>query len=121
MAASDLEAEFSTLWRMLCGFDRLPTKEHRFHPDTKKWRFDFAWEDVKVAVEIEGGIWTNGRHTRGKGFIEDCDKYNAAAELGWAVFRFTEKHLRSSPAQCCEQVLRAIQQRSLRDGACQKA
>jgi len=63
------------------------TKEHRFHP-TRKWRFDRAWLDKKVAVEIEGGIWTRGRHVRPQGFLDDCEKYNAATLLGWQVFRF---------------------------------
>ena len=62
--------------------------EHRFHPE-RKWRFDFAWPDAMVALEVEGGVWTGGRHTRGAGFIEDMRKYNAATELGWRVFRIT--------------------------------
>lgn len=56
---------------------------------TRKWRFDFAWPDIKVAVEIEGGVWSGGRHTRGKGFESDCNKYNAATIQGWRVLRFT--------------------------------
>lgn len=62
--------------------------EHRFHP-VRKWRFDFAWEDRAIAVEIEGGTWNGGRHTRGKGFEQDCEKYNEACAMGWKVFRFT--------------------------------
>lgn len=53
------------------------------------WRFDFAWPDRLVAAEIDGGIWTRGRHTRGAGFIGDLHKMNAAAWLGWRVIRFT--------------------------------
>lgn len=64
-----------------------PEREHRFHP-TRQWRFDFAFPDRKCAVEIEGGVWTNGRHSRGSGAIGDMEKYNAAAALGWFVFRF---------------------------------
>lgn len=69
-----------------------------------------------VAVELEGGVWSGGRHTRGRGFIEDCDKYNAATGLGWAIFRFTSEHLKKKPAECCELVKRAIHQRSLTNG-----
>lgn len=65
-----------------------PEEEHRFHP-VRRWRFDFAWPDQKVAVEIEGGVWTGGRHTRGKGFEGDCVKYNTAQLMGWTVLRFT--------------------------------
>lgn len=62
--------------------------EYVFHP-ARKWRFDFANVKRKIAVEIEGGIWSGGAHTRGKGFEEDCEKYNEAALLGWQVYRFT--------------------------------
>jgi hypothetical protein len=65
--------------------------EFPFHP-TRKWRFDYAFGDCstrKVAFEIEGGIYTQGRHTRGKGYEEDLMKYNEAALLGWIVFRFS--------------------------------
>lgn len=64
-----------------------PKPEYKFHP-SRKWKFDFAFPDRMVAVEIEGGVWTGGRHTRGSGFIADMEKYNAAASLGWFVFRF---------------------------------
>jgi hypothetical protein len=66
----------------------LPECEHRFY-DKRAWRFDFAWPTIKLAVEVEGGVWapTPGRHTRGSGFVKDCAKYNTAAILGWAVIR----------------------------------
>lgn len=67
---------------------KLPEREYKFHP-VRKWRFDFAWPDEKVAIEAEGGIWTNGAHTRGKHFNSDSQKYNAAVILGWRVLRYT--------------------------------
>ncbi|NIP25770.1 MAG: hypothetical protein GWN94_02580, partial [Phycisphaerae bacterium] len=51
----------------------------------KDWRFDFAYKTERVAVEVEGGVYTQGRHTRGEGFEEDCEKYNQATLLGWRV------------------------------------
>ncbi len=68
------------------GFDFI--KEHKFH-DSRKWRFDLANLETKTAVEIEGGIFCNGRHTRGNGYLADMEKYNAAIELGWSVLRYT--------------------------------
>ena len=65
----------------------MPVEEHRFCK--RRWRFDLAWVDRKLAVEIEGGTWSHGRHTRGKGFKGDCVKYNEATLLGWRVFRVT--------------------------------
>jgi hypothetical protein len=59
----------------------------------RQWRFDIAWPFYELAVELEGGVWSGGRHVRGAGFINDCDKYNAAALLGWRVLRFTRKHV----------------------------
>ena len=55
-----------------------PEREYRFHP-SKMWRFDFAWPAFRVAVEIDGGIHTGGRHVRGAGFVADCHKLNCAA------------------------------------------
>lgn len=73
-----------------------PEREYRFHP-TRKWRFDFAWVlgDFKVALEIEGGIFVRGRHSRGAGYANDADKYNEATKLGWRVFRLTTRQLSS--------------------------
>jgi len=59
----------------------------------RKWRMDYAWPAQKVALEVEGGAWTQGRHTRGKGFIADLEKYSAAASLGWLVIRCTPDDL----------------------------
>lgn len=66
----------------------LPTAEYQFHP-TRKWRFDYYLErdTTKVALELEGGIYTRGRHTRPSGFLGDMDKYNAAAEMGILLVR----------------------------------
>lgn len=74
-----------------------PKKEYRFHPD-RRWRFDFAFPDIKLAVEVEGGTWNGGRHTRGSGFAADCEKYNEAVLLGWRVLRFDSKAVTSGQA-----------------------
>lgn len=65
--------------------------EYRFHP-VRRWRFDFANPEFKIAIEYEGGVWRRGRHIRPVGFINDCDKYNAAALHGWTVLRYTTSH-----------------------------
>jgi hypothetical protein len=68
--------------------------EHRFHP-TRRWRFDYAWPELKIAVEVHGGTYTNGRHTRGGGFTVDREKMNEAAIYGWTVLEVTAAHVRS--------------------------
>jgi very-short-patch-repair endonuclease len=74
-----------------------PQRELKFHP-SRKWRFDFAFPTHMLAVEVEGGVWTGGRHTRGKGFTDDCEKYNQAALLGWRVLRFPADTIKSGEA-----------------------
>lgn len=83
-----------------------PTEmEYKFHPE-RRWRFDFAWPDRKVALEVEGGVWIAGRHTRGSGFVKDMEKYNAAATLGWRVLRVQPKDLlKDSTAAMLREVL----------------
>lgn len=75
-----------------------PEPEYRFAPP-RKWRFDYAWLDNKVAVEIEGGLWIQGRHNRAEGMIKDMEKYNMATFLGWKVFRFVPEKLKNGEAQ----------------------
>lgn len=62
------------------------SREFRFHPE-RKWRFDFAWPEAMFAVEIEGLTADAGRHQRIAGFTADAEKYEAALELGWTVYR----------------------------------
>lgn len=64
----------------------------------KDWRFDFAWPAQMLAVEIEGGIWMKGRHTRGGGFTDDCRKYNEAMLMGWRVLRVVGAWVRNGEA-----------------------
>ncbi len=86
MAESELEAELKYQLSKH-GFPE-PEQDYKFHP-TRKWMIDFAWPDDMIAVEVEGGIHSGGRHVRGVGYENDCEKYNAATLLGWRVFRFT--------------------------------
>lgn len=89
-----------------------PWREYQFCPG-RKWRFDFALvkhvsvmtsdgpigSTLKVAVEIEGGVHSGGRHTRGEGFIADIEKYNTAALMGWLVLRYTTQMVKSGLAE----------------------
>lgn len=55
----------------------------------RKWRFDYCWPEKMVALELDGGVHTQGRHTRGSGYANDCRKLNAATVQGWRVIRVT--------------------------------
>lgn len=67
-------------------------KEFKFHP-VRRWRFDYAIPEHKIALEVEGGVWTGGRHTSSVGFLNDMEKYNTATLMGWRVLRTTPEEL----------------------------
>ena len=84
-----------------------PVLEYRFHP-VRKWRMDFAWPEYRIALEVEGGIWIQGRHSRGAGMAKDMEKYNTAAELGWRILKVEPKRLMTTAT--VEMIKRAIEQ-----------
>jgi very-short-patch-repair endonuclease len=95
MSQSDLEAEMALQIRAA----RLqePVREYQF--DTgRRWRFDFAWPVSRLALEIEGGVWTGGRHTSGAGWHKDAEKYNTAVLQGWRILRCSVTHIRNGDA-----------------------
>lgn len=61
-------------------------REYKFHPE-RDFRVDFAFPELRLIFEVEGGVYSQGRHTRGSGFIKDCEKYAEANLLGWWVYR----------------------------------
>lgn len=75
----------------------LPMPEREYPTGFGKTRFDFAWPEIKLAVEVEGGTWVTGRHSRGTGYAQDIKKYNAAQLAGWRVIRVTTDML-----NCCD-------------------
>jgi very-short-patch-repair endonuclease len=74
--------------------------EFAFAPP-RRWRFDYALRPIeeKVAIEIEGAIWSQGRHTRGAGYQKDLEKYRVAAALGYRVFRFSTEEVLNGTAR----------------------
>jgi len=89
---SRLEKRFETLWRGLGGPEL--EREFRFHP-TRRWRADFAHLESRTLIEIEGGIYVNGRHNRAAGFAADLEKYLEACLDGWRVVRLGPNELTS--------------------------
>lgn len=104
MTASELEE------LLLLDMKRLklpiPEREWRFHP-TRRWRLDFCWPGDKVACEVEGATWANGRHNRGAGFEADCVKYAEAAILGYRVIRVTSNMI--TDGRAVDLIERALQ------------
>lgn len=72
-------------------------QEYQFHP-SRKWRADFYLTGTRILIEVEGGIWSGGRHTRGKGYIGDMEKYNSATMMGYQVIRFSTEQVKSGLA-----------------------
>lgn len=71
-----------------------PRSEYVFH-EGRNWRFDYCWPDQLVALEVEGGVFKGGRHTRGAGYAADLEKYNTATLDGWKLIRVTPNGLSS--------------------------
>lgn len=70
----------------------MPVREYKFH-DTRKWRLDYAWPEHKIGLEVNGGVWIRGRHTRGAGQIKDMEKFNAANLLSWHIYQCTPQEI----------------------------
>ena len=88
-----------------------PQSEHKFL-DKRRFRFDFAWPDRLLAVEIEGGVWVGGRHNRGKGYENDCDKLNLSQLEGWLLLYVTTTHIARGDA--AELIRKALKVRKLK-------
>jgi hypothetical protein len=76
----------------------------------RDWRFDFAWPELQVALEIEG----RGRHQTVAGYREDCVKYNAATLLGWAVYRVTGDMVRAEENSAINLLIRVFLSRGVK-------
>jgi very-short-patch-repair endonuclease len=99
---SRLERRFLLYWQSLGGPEL--KREFRFHP-TRKWRADFAHIESRSLIEIEGGIYIQGRHNRPQGFAADAEKYLEAALGGWRVLRLTELQI---TAPMIERIIRHV-------------
>jgi len=87
---STLEAKFLNA---ITGLPE-PVREHRFHP-VRRWRFDFAWLERKVAVEVHGGAWVSGGHNRAGHQASDNEKSNTATLMGWKVLVFNTVQMKN--------------------------
>lgn len=112
-AESGLETAFERLWKML-GNGQEPTREYVFAADVgRRWRFDFAWPERLLAVELEGVFYGGQtRHQRRGGYEADIEKYNEATRRGWRVIRFTQTDLKERPVQTIELVKRVLEGRT---------
>ena len=86
----------------------MPAREYVFLPP-RKYRADFCWIEQRLIVEVDGGSWVAGRHTRGAGFEADHARDALAMIHGWRVLRCTPKQVESGVAlDWIEQILAAV-------------
>ena len=105
-AESPLERQFSDLWQMLGGPELKP--QHKFEP-MRRWRADFAHLASRTLIEIEGGLYQQGRHNRAHGYQADCEKYNWATMTGWRVIRLTSMMLTPDYVESIIQWVREVE------------
>lgn len=106
-ARSSGERLFETLWSQLAPLAPRPEAEYRFD-SYRRFRFDFAWPKRRVAVEIDGGAYSGGRHVRAAGFERDLEKHNLAQAAKWSVFRITPQQLEKNPWPFISMVARSL-------------
>lgn len=99
MSAAAKLREIATDLPLVVGAVRVPApaREHRFALP-RLWRFDFAWPAQRLALEVQGGIFTGGRHTQGAALLREHEKLNAAAVLGWRVLFCTPRDVANGNA-----------------------
>lgn len=77
------------LMKLLLDIEEIKYVEEYKFCDTRKFRFDFAIPEKRIAIEFEGLMSKKSRHTTVTGYSKDCEKYNLATTLGWRVLRYT--------------------------------
>lgn len=90
-AKSSLE-EYLHYLPMNLGLVAVFCREYRFHPE-RKWRFDYAWPNLKIAVEYDGIMHRTVGHNSLAGILRDSEKINEAQRIGWRVFRANAKNV----------------------------
>ncbi len=95
LPAPDREYRFAA---MAVGGTGAGVKERLRKARLRDWRFDFAWPDQMVALEMDGGGFVGGRHGTGPGIEKDCEKYSNAAAMGWRLLRVTPRQVKSGQA-----------------------
>jgi len=104
---------FEKLW---AECSKLPLqKEYKFC-DGRKFKSDYSLVDHGILIELEGGTWSGGRHVRGKGYANDCEKYNIATRIGWRVIRLTTDMITKEWVRfIVDMVEESCQQRPIKD------
>lgn len=115
---SNLERSFDKAWKARYKYPILP--QHRFHP-SRAWRFDFAFPDAFLAIEIQG--YGTG-HTSYVGMLGDYEKHNEAIKHGWAIIYLMSKQIKRNEVKTtlsyCYKILETRLQNQELLSACNK-
>lgn len=111
----DDKTGFLIIWRAYRPHAPMPETEYRFHTK-RRWRFDYAWPEKRVAVEIDGGFYMTGYNPKTGGYTPigghtkdtDREKQNMAVEMGWRVLHYSPQMLRADPVGVCDQIMRVL-------------
>ena len=94
-AGSVPEAQLA--WQMCVADVPEPERQYCGIPG-RRFRFDFAWPAERICLEVMGGVWSRGRHTRGQGYTDDCEKASLAALEGWLYLTATTEQVENGQA-----------------------
>lgn len=100
----------------------IPTPELQYRGlPPRRFLFDFAWVEQRIAVEINGGTWAKGKtgHNSGSGLQADMTKLNCAALAGWVVLVYTDHGIKDG--SLVADVRRALEMRSHATTDCSQA
>jgi very-short-patch-repair endonuclease len=98
--SSELENKFLNLWGSLCNIPLI--EEYRFS-SKRRFRFDFAHRESKVAIEINGGIFIKSGHSSSSGLSRDYEKLNLAQLEDWQVYQLSSKMINESNLKLIQQ------------------
>lgn len=104
---SELEEQFANLWRILAPEAPEPQRQVRFASD-REFTLDFAWIPYLVFLEVQGGTFTAGRHSRGTGQRDDATKNNLAVKMGWRPFYATTDMISEDPQGLMNDILACL-------------
>ena len=87
------------MFALQCEQAGLPTplREYAAVPG-RRFRWDFAWTDARVLVEINGGTYAHMGHSTGSGIARDYEKSNLAMLAGWRTFVFDRRMVEAGTA-----------------------
>jgi very-short-patch-repair endonuclease len=99
--ASALERHLGKLLQRMCRQHGLPYPQVELEVLGGRYRLDFAWPHLRLAVEADGWAW----HAAPGARAHDDDRRNALARAAWLIMPFTWMKVRHSPDAVVAEVL----------------